>query len=226
MAAMVVWWPGAAAVSVSVLLASPPSANAQAEPGANTRFDASPAPPKAEPPKTEPKAPWAFGSFYRGFGVATGRLAGRIGSQVGVSVGKPGFAFMVGGLPGNRLVSLGFEAPRFPGFVLGRGPRGVAELALLMPSFEAHFITDFGDNRHLNFGSTLCGLRYERRFGGAANAFFLLVRAPMLGLWLPLLVNGLSIGRNLVDSDFLPSKTGYAEPFLSVGAGLEAGVIL
>jgi hypothetical protein len=226
MAAMVVWWRRAAAVSASVLLAWPSTAHAQAEQGANTRRDASPASPKTEPPRSEPKAPWAFGSFYRGFGVATGPLAGRVGSQVGVSVGKPGFAFMVGGLPGNRLVSLGFEAPRFPGFVLGRDRRGAAELALLMPSLEAHFITDFGDNRHLNFGSTLCGLGYKRPFGGAANAFFLQVRAPMLGLWLPLMVNGLSIGRNLVDSDYLPTKVGHSEPFLSVGAGLEAGVIL
>jgi hypothetical protein len=225
MAAMVVWWPGAA-VSISVLLAWPTTANAQAEQAANTRLDASPAPPKTEPSKTEPKAPWGFGSFYRGFGVATGRLAGRVGSHVGVSVGKPGFAFMVGGLPGNRLVSLGMEAPRFPGFVLGRGPSGVAELALLMPSLEAHYITAFGDNQHLNFGSTLCGLRYKRAFGGAGNAFFLLARAPMLGLWLPLKVNGLSIGRNVVDSDYLPTKIGHSEPFLSVGAGLEAGVIL
>lgn len=218
---MVVWWSGAAAVSASVLLAWPSTAHAQEEQGANTRPDASSA-----PPKTEPKAPWAFGSFYRGIGVATGRLAGRVGSQVGVSVGKPGFALMVGGLPGNRLVSLGLEAPRFPGFVLRRDPSGGAELALLIPSLEAHFITDFGDNLHLNFGSTLCGLSYKRPFGGAGNAFFLQVRAPMLGLWLPLTVNGLSMGMNEVDSDYLPSKTGYAEPFLSVGAGLEAGVVL
>jgi hypothetical protein len=48
----------------------------------------------------------------------------------------------------------------------------------------------------------------------------------MLGLWLPLTVNGLSMGQNVVDSDYLPTKTGHAAPFLSVGAGLEAGVIL
>jgi len=167
-----------------------------------------------------------FGSFYRGFGVATGWLAGRLGSQLGVTVGKPGFAFMVGGLPGNRLVSLGAQVPLFPGFVLGRDPSGGAELALLMPSLETHFITDFGDNLHLNFGAGLCGLRYKRRFGGAGNAFFLRLSAPMLGLWLPLTVNGLSMGENDDGYDFRPIKTEHAAPFLSVGAGLEAGVML
>jgi hypothetical protein len=194
--------------------------------GAKTRIEASPAPPKTAPPKTEPRTPSVFSSFYRGFGVATGWLTGRVGSHLGVGVGREGYAFMLGGLPGNRLVSLGVEAPRFPGFVLGRDRDGKAELALLMPSLEAHFITDFRDNLHLNFGSTLCGLSYKRPFGGAGKKFFLLARAPMVGLWLPLWVNGLSMGQNLEGPDYVPSKTGHAAPFLTVGGGLEAGVIL
>ena len=217
MAVGVRWVMGFAAfLSLSRVAAADPSA--RVDPLATSADVAS----TARPPDASSAMPWVFGSFSRGYGVATGRLAGRFGSQLGVTVGSRAFAFLLGGLPGNRMVSAGLEAPRFEGRLLSA--RG-SELSLLWPSLEAHAITDLGDNLFFNLGIALSGLNYRRPFGGG-HSFFLQARAPLVVLWFPATVNGLSMGETEDRSSDSIMRTQRAAPFLSVGAGLEAGVTL
>jgi hypothetical protein len=199
---------------IAPLSVTPPSTNAEADTGARA---------STMPQQAASATHWVFGSFSRGYGVATGPLAGRFGSHLGLTVGARGFAFMVGGLPGNRVASLGLEAPRFEGRLLFE--RG-GELSLLWPSLEAHVITDFGDNLFFNVGTTLCGLNYRRPFGRARYSFFLQARAPLVALWIPAEVNGLGMGKTEDRNSDSIARTQRAAPFLSLGAGLEAGIIL
>jgi hypothetical protein len=167
--------------------------------------------------------PPVYGTFYRGFGVASGRLAGRLGSQLGLTVGQRGFALMVGGMPGNQLLSLGVEVPRFAIAVRIGHSR---ELSMLWPSAEAHLLTDVSQNLHFNVGVSPFGLNYEKSFGSAGRrAFYLQLRAPMVVLWIPVKVDDAWITRHSYQDRGRP-EIQRASPFLSLGVGLEAGIAL
>jgi hypothetical protein len=130
---------------------------------------------------------------------------------------------MVGGLPGNRMASLGLEVPRFEGRLLSE--RG-SDLSLLWPSLEAHVISDLGDNLFFNVGTSLCGLNFRRPFGRAGHSFFMQARAPLVALWVPAMVNGLGMGETQDPHSDSVSRAQRAAPFLTVGVGLEAGITL
>jgi hypothetical protein len=164
-----------------------------------------------------------YGTFYRGFGVASGRLAGRVGSHLGLTVGQRGFALMFGGMPGNQLLSVGVEVPRFASAVSIGHSR---ELSILWPSAEAHVLTDASQNLHVNVGVAPFGLNYEKSFGrGNGRAFYLQLRAPTVVLWIPVKVNGAWITRHSAEDRGSP-QIQRASPFLSLGVGLEAGIAL
>jgi hypothetical protein len=164
-----------------------------------------------------------YGTFYRGFGVASGRLAGRVGSHLGLTVGKRGFALMVGGMPANQLLSLGVEVPRFARAVSIGHSR---ELSILWPAAEAHVLTDASQNFHVNVGVAPFGLNYEKSFGGGnGRAFYLQLRAPTVVLWIPVKVNGAWITRHSPEDSGRP-EIQRASPFFSLGVGLEAGIAL
>jgi hypothetical protein len=164
-----------------------------------------------------------YGAFYRGFGVASGRLAGRVGSHLGLTVGQRGFALMFGGMPANQLLSLGVEVPRFARAVRIGHSR---ELSVLWPSAEAHVLTDASQNLHFNVGVAPFGLNYEKSFGGGnGRVFYLQLRAPTVVLWIPVKVNGAWITRHSPEDRGSP-EIQRASPFLSLGVGLEAGVAL
>jgi hypothetical protein len=206
----------AVALAIATVLSLAGVASAQALPPSTPQERVGRDAPASSP---APASPWVYGSFYRGFGVLGGRLAGRVGTQLGVSVGKRSFELMFGGLPDNRLLSLGVLVPRFAGSVLS-GRSG--KLSILWPSGEAHVITDASQNLHFNFGLAPCGLSFERTLG-ATQVFFVQLRAPLLALWLPVKVNGAWISRHGA-GPYHPVQR--ATPFLSLGAGLEAGIVL
>ena len=170
----------------------------------------------------KPSSP-VYGTFYRGFGVATGRLTGRVGSHLGVTVGQRGFALMFGGMPANRLLSLGVEMPRFArAMVIGHS----RQLSILWPSAEAHVLTDASQNLHVNLGVAPFGLHYEKSFSRRnGRAFYLQLRAPTVVLWIPVKVNGAWITRHSPEDRGRP-EIQRASPFLSLGVGLEAGIAL
>jgi hypothetical protein len=205
-----------AALAAATVLFLSGVASAQALPASASQERGAPAAPASQ---SAPASPWAYGSFYRGFGVLGGRLAGRVGTQLGVTVGKRSFELMLGGLPDNRLLSLGVLVPRFAGSVVS-GHAG--KLSILWPSGEVHVITDASENLHFNFGLAPCGLSFERALG-KAELFFVQLRAPLFALWLPVKVNGAWISRHRGD---IYHPVQQASPFLSLGAGLEAGLIL
>lgn len=170
----------------------------------------------------KPTAP-VYGTFFRGFGVASGRLAGRFGSHLGLTVGKRGYALMFGGMPANHLLSLGVEVPRFAHAVYIGHSR---EFSLVWPSAEAHVLTDASQNLHFNVGVAAYGLNYEKSFsGGNGRAFYLQLRAPTVVLWIPVKVNGAWITRHSPEDRGSP-EIQRASPFLSLGVGLEAGIAL
>jgi hypothetical protein len=144
--------------------------------------------------------------------VVSGPVHGAV-PHLGASVGGDGAAFMLGFLPSQGWLSAGFEAPRFRGVMLGS--TGALKLALLGPSFEAHAFTDFSDNVQLNVGASLTGLGVSSCSSGkSAFAFFAQLRGPLVHGWVPVVVNG--------ETDVDKTR---ATPFVSVGGGLEAGVV-
>jgi hypothetical protein len=126
-------------------------------------------------------------------------------------------------MPGNQLLSLGVEVPRF-----ARAARigHSRELSMLWPSAEAHVLTDVSQNLHVNVGVAPFGLNYEKSFGGGSRrAFYLQLRAPTAVLWIPVKVNGAWITRHSPQDRGSP-EIQRASPFLSLGVGLEAGIAL
>jgi len=164
------------------------------------------------PPPPPPSPSVLLSAFFRTYGFVSGSVQGAL-PHIGATVGGTGTAFMVGFLPSEGWLSAGIEVPRFRGALLGSS--GAMKIGLLGPTFEAHIFTDFGDNVQMNLGASLLGLGVSScSLGKSGLAFFAQLRGPMVHGWLPLLVDGET------DTD----RT-RATPYLSIGGGLEAGLV-
>lgn len=209
--------PMAPAAPAAPVAAPPPPAAASsdviAEPERRLEFF-EPASAFALPPPPPPPSPSALVSaFTRIHGFVTGSVHG-VTSHVGASVGGRGGAFMLGVLPNEKWLSVGFEVPRFTGALLSSS--GPIKVGLLGPSFESHLFTDFSDNVQMNLGASVLGLGISTcSLGNSGVGFFAQLRGPMVHGWIPIVIEG--------ESDTDATR---ATPYLSIGGGLEAGLVI
>jgi hypothetical protein len=165
-------------------------------------------PPPPPPPRPEPGL--TFSAFARGYHF-TGPVEGFL-PHFGATIGSANAAFMVGYLPKEGLMSLGFEYGRFYGFPLS-SPNAPLALGILGPSLDAQVFTDFAHDAHIALGGSVLGFGLSSCNVVKGAVFFVQVRAPYIHMWLPLSID-----------DRGPDSS-HAVPFASFGYGLEAGLV-